>query len=462
MTKHLKSILRIALVLLGTHHGLGAAPPDSTLQFAVDYARFRINAVAAQVELYLGLPRAQLRFLPEGESLLASFESRVVISAGDSQIVTHNWVAHSFARDTAEISPSQILYTQAVFQLPVGNYRFSVHVRDLRSGYHGEKSFEVPVARFETENLALSDLEISARLMKDTTRSLFYKNHYTVIPHPHATYGLSLPMLYAYAEVYNLTFPGDSAYSVAYRILDGQGNALKTLPVKRRPIQGKQLVEVGAINVVSLPAGTFFLELRVRDHNTQTEAVQRRKFFVYREDQPPATALEGRDLAAGVLQALYRSRLSEDLDEEFKAARYLATKEEQKIYAALNAEAKQDFFVKFWQARDRSPETPINEFREDYLKRAKFANENFSGLRKGAETDMGRVLLIYGQPDEIERFPSTSENRPYQIWKYYQIEGGVEFVLVDASSWGEYKLVHATARGELRDDDWQRWINPAR
>jgi GWxTD domain-containing protein len=389
-------------------HAASAAPalPDSTLQFAVDYARFRITARAAYVELYVGVPRTQLRFVPDAEGLsasgglIAAFESRVVISRGDSQLVAHAWASHSPAQDTSEIRHNQVLYTQASFQLPVGEYQFTVQVRDTHSGAAATKSFAVPVEPFEAENLALSDIEISARLMKDTTRSLFYKNRYTVIPNPNATYGMGLPMLYAYAEIYNLTFPSDSAYTVVYRILDGQGSTVKTLPAKRRPILGKQLVEVGAVNVVSLPSGTFFLELQVVDHATQKEAVRRHKFFVYREDTPMLAAGQSASTGLELMQAFYRQRPVEELEEEFKAVRYLATKEEQKIYASLTAEGKKDFFARFWQPRDRSPETLRNEFREDYLQRAKFANENFSGLRKGVETDMGRVLLVYDQPDD--------------------------------------------------------------
>jgi len=459
-----RSLAAVFVLMWGLPASASPVTPDSTLLFAVDYARFRINAMTAYVELYVGVPRAQLQFVQDENGLLASFESRVAIARGDSQLVTHAWAAHSPARDTSEIRPQQVLYTQANFQLPVGEYQFSVQVVDLHGGHSDIKTFPITIEKFDMENVALSDIEISARMVKDTTRSIFYKNHYTIIPNPGATYGEGLPMLYTYAELYNLTFPGDSAYSVAYRILDGQGREVKTLPSKRRPVQGRQLVEVGALNVVSLPVGTFFLELRVFDHATQKEALRRRKFFIYREEELPVAAMENQGVGIGVeyLQSFYRNRPVEELDEEFKAARYLSTKEEQKIYTSLNPEGKRDFFAKFWQLRDRSPETPRNEFREDYLKRAKFANDNFSGLRKGVETDMGRVLLVYGQPDEVERFPSTSENRPYQLWKYYQIEGGVEFAFVDVNSWGEFKLVHSNARGELRDDDWQRWTNPAR
>ncbi len=448
--------------------GLSLAPafahpqPDSVVQFALDYARFRINANTAQVELYLAVPRAQLRFVPDAGELLGAFEAHVSIALGDSEVVHHTWGAHTLAKDTSEIKRSQLLYTQAAFQLPVNHYRVLVRVRDRNSGVAGVQTLEVPVEPFEDKKLALSDLEISSRATRDTTWSPFYKNRYTVIPNPNATFGLTLPMLYAYAEIYNLTYPTDSSYSVVYRIFDGQGNQVKSLPVRRRPIMGTQLVEVGACNVVSLPAGSYYLEVRVTDHASKQEAFRRRKFFVYREEETRPSAQAAGEMGYELLMLSYRNRPVAELDSEFKAARYISTKEEQKIYAALDEQGKRDFIVKFWRDRDHTPETPRNEFREDYLARVKFAQDNFSGLRSGFETDMGRVLLVYAQPSEIERFPSSSENRPYQIWKYFELEGGVEFVFVDVNNWGEYKLVHSTARGELADADWERWINPSR
>ncbi len=435
---------------------------ESTLQFALDYARFRINANTAQVEIYLAVPRAQLRFVPDAGDLMAVFEAQISISLADSEVVNHSWAAHTLAKDTSEIKQSQLLYTQAAFQLPINSYRFLVRVRDKNSGAASVQTFEVPVEPFESEKLALSDIEISSRTTRDTTWSPFYKNRYTVIPNPNATFGSALPMLYAYSEIYNLTYPTDSSYSVVYRIFDGQGNQVKSLPVRRRQIMGKQLVEVGACNVVSLPGGSYYLEVRVTDHAAQQEAFRRRKFFVYREDEVRPTEQTAGEVGFEFLLASYRNRPVPELDEEFKTARYISTKEEQKIYASLDEPGKRDFLAKFWQSRDRAPETPRNEYREDYLARVKFAQDNFSGLRPGYETDMGRVLLVYAQPDEVERFPSSSENRPYQIWKYFEIEGGVEFIFVDVNNWGEYKLVHATARGELSDVDWERWINPSR
>jgi hypothetical protein len=97
--------------------------------------------------------------------------------------------------------------------------------------------------------------------------------------------------------------------------------------------------------------------------------------------------------------------------------------------------------------------------RAEYLRRVAAANQNFTVLgRDGWRTDRGRIYLLYGDPDQIDRFPGETESKPYQIWRYFGIERGVEFVFIDR--WGDsnYHLVHSTKRGELQDDAWQRFL----
>jgi hypothetical protein len=49
--------------------------------------------------------------------------------------------------------------------------------------------------------------------------------------------------------------------------------------------------------------------------------------------------------------------------------------------------------------------------------------------------------------------------KAHEIWSYYSIENGVEFVFVNLYATGDYDLVHSTKRGELRDPEWQRLVN---
>jgi GWxTD domain-containing protein len=283
-----------------------------------------------------------------------------------------------------------------------------------------------------------------------------------VLPNPGALYGLELPMLYFYSEIYNLRFPGDSSYSVHYRIYDGDGNEVKLLPSKRRPVAGAKLVEVGGFNIVTLKSGAYFFEMRVVDHNNSAEVSRRHKFFVYREKDQVEAAPSASTVGFEFLAQSYRLRSEKDLDKEFETTRYIASGEERKIYHSLKADGKREYLVKFWQKRDESPETPQNEYRDRYLALVRFANDNFSAFREGWKTDMGRVLLLYGEPDEIERYPSSNDARAYQIWHFFEVEGGVQFVFVELRSGGEMELVHSTARNELQDPEWQRWLNPGR
>jgi len=74
------------------------------------------------------------------------------------------------------------------------------------------------------------------------------------------------------------------------------------------------------------------------------------------------------------------------------------------------------------------------------------------------KSDRGRIFIIYGEPSEIERYPNQVDTKPYEIWYYNELEGGVVFVFGDLTGFSDYTLLHSTLRGELRDDNWLRRI----
>ena len=94
-----------------------------------------------------------------------------------------------------------------------------------------------------------------------------------------------------------------------------------------------------------------------------------------------------------------------------------------------------------------------------WLQRMGTANQRYSSLAKeGWRTDRGRVLILYGEPSEIDRKASTDRSKPYEIWYYYQIENSVQFVFIDRSGFGDYVLVHSTKRGEVQDESWEQYL----
>jgi GWxTD domain-containing protein len=79
--------------------------------------------------------------------------------------------------------------------------------------------------------------------------------------------------------------------------------------------------------------------------------------------------------------------------------------EEEKIYKGLEDRAEREEFQKiFWARRDPDLETPTNEYQVEYEKARVEADLSFKvGVTPGSLTDCGRVLILLGPPDRVEK-----------------------------------------------------------
>ncbi len=92
----------------------------------------------------------------------------------------------------------------------------------------------------------------------------------------------------------------------------------------------------------------------------------------------------------------------------------LLTPEEKREWAGLSdAVSRSEFVTKFWTARDPRPETPENEFRQDFEKRIAFADRYLAqDETRGSLTDRGLVFLLLGPPTYGGRSPiGTGEDK---------------------------------------------------
>src|SRR5262249_51245731 len=68
--------------------------------------------------------------------------------------------------------------------------------------------------------------------------------------------------------------------------------------------------------------------------------------------------------------------------------------------------SRSEFITKFWKARDPKPETPENEFRNEYERRVAFADQYFvQGEKRGSLTDRGMVFILLGLPARSSQKP---------------------------------------------------------
>jgi GWxTD domain-containing protein len=83
--------------------------------------------------------------------------------------------------------------------------------------------------------------------------------------------------------------------------------------------------------------------------------------------------------------------------------RHLMTKEELAKWKTIHTDAQAKEFVDlFWARRDPTPDTPRNEFREEFDRRVAVADREFSSANlRGSLSDPGKVLILLGPPYQI-------------------------------------------------------------
>jgi GWxTD domain-containing protein len=98
--------------------------------------------------------------------------------------------------------------------------------------------------------------------------------------------------------------------------------------------------------------------------------------------------------------------------------RYIATSDElEQLDKTASSADITTWLDRFWQARNVTG-SPQNDARIEYMRRVEVANKKYgTPMKMGVTTDRGRVLLLYGQPDQIE--PANSiygSDRKYELW----------------------------------------------
>ena len=439
-----KLAIKFAPFLLFLLAPIGWAKGEGISLFT-DYACYRGENGLTQVEIYYSLPRQELTFKEAEGEYLAILDVSAEVTQGGVSIWSREWSFGTKVNTEFEEKKTSTIFDLIRLWLKPDDYSYSLTLRDRNSGLEGSVTKSLKVRDFLPEKLQLSDIELAYSIQNGDSTSRFYKNGLKVIPYPRSAYGPNYPVLYYYTEAYNLSFSPQfqTNYKLSYSVYDDSGRLVKGFPSTFRKKPGPSAVLTGGINVISLKPGGYSLKLLLKDEATSDSACISKGFFL-----------------------LPYPRVGKEFTEEIAQKRrneisYLATSKELKTCDGLSLIGKEKFLREFWRSRDPDPSTPQNEFKIEYYRRWGYAVEHYSsfGREDGWQSDMGRIYICYGPPDQIERNPFESGQRSWQRWSYFIKDGGFYFIYVDLEGFGRYTLVHSTAKGERSDPDWQRFIN---
>jgi len=430
------------------------------MEFDFDYAQFAYDSSSNYIEFYYSFGQRGLTQVKTDSSILLEGILNIIITdtSKHQQVVNNNWRINHFIDDTLDMNKS--LVGVLSFIIPEGDYICDISgVSPVDSTIKRSYREFIKVDPFIDSGFAVSNIQLASKILQDSQNknSVFYKNSFEVIPLPTSIYGENQPVLFHYFECYNLLDKNRDDLKLSVIVLNSRGNVYFS-KMKNISRSTDSRVEVGTVPVNKFPTDTYTIIVSLVDSVENYGVSSSKKFYVLNP------SVEIVDTSYGQISSVFSTHFGamseEELDDLFDKSRYIATSQEIDQFEALTGlEGKQKFISQFWEARDPDPATPGNEFFHEYLQRINYANQHFAALgKKGWETDRGRVYLKYGEPSEIERYPNQIDTKPYEVWHYNGIEGGVIFVFADITNFSDYQLLHSTARGELRDDNWYRRI----
>jgi GWxTD domain-containing protein len=216
---------------------------------------------------------------------------------------------------------------------------------------------------------------------------------------------------------------------------------------------------MGRFSTDSLQAGSYAIHLELLDQQYKP-LISQDRFIEMRRFMSETELLKMVDLSL-----TFVSKYTEEavLMEHIKSLLPIAQNAEKNAidYQAptYNLKQKQGFLYYFWQKRN--PSNPQLAW-ENYQKELAAVDKEFgSRIKKGWETDRGRVYLQYGRPSTRVVRNNNPDYWPFEIWHYYETNNHLHdrrLLFYNTALDGDFELLHSDIPGERTNFDWKNLV----
>jgi GWxTD domain-containing protein len=345
--------------------------------------------------------------------------------------------------------------------IPNGVYELEIRLSDLNTNLEPFTAIQQIVIEFPENEISISEIQLLESFKKTEQTNLLSKSGYDLLPYATNYYPDNTVKISFYVEVYNTSksLGENEKFLIKFYVEKIENN--RTMG----EFSGFTRKETAAISpylkefsIDLLPSGNYNLVIEIVDKENNVKATKKTLFyrnnakFNIKPDQLTAVNVTG--------TFVDKFNSPDTLREYIRCTRPITDDFEKRFEDNQLAEADlsilKSFFYSFWLKRNpANPEQEWNEYKEqvDYVQKM-YASK----IRKGYETDRGRVYLQYGKPNTIMERKNEPTSYPYEIWHYYRHsrrnDARYIFYNTDLVS-NDYELLHSNVYGELQDFRWQ-------
>ncbi|MFZ4412537.1 MAG: GWxTD domain-containing protein [Bacteroidales bacterium] len=468
MKKHLFFALCFALFIYANE------TQAKKLQADLSYSSFYSPVHGPYFETYLSVYGKSVQFLKnQNGKYQATIEITMLFKQNDS---IKNFKKYNLnspeALDSVNVNFNFI--DQQQFLLPNGNYSFELIIADKNSNLPPYKVSQEIQIEYQENQLSISGIELIASFKKSLTPSILSKSGYDLVPYVSDFYPENIKKLTFYTEIYNaekILGKGEAflltSYIESFETLKLKPNLLKKKREQAKPVN----VVFGEFDITLLPSGNYSLCIELRDKSNKIVGIN--KLFFQRSN--PGIRFEIKDIANLDVEETFSGKFTDkDTLKDYIRSLYPISTEVEKAFIneqliSIDIRTMQQYFFNFWLQRNAvNPESNWIVYQKEVEK----VNHNYSTrVRKGYDTDRGRVYLQYGPPSEIVDRPFDAGaslkdggfgSVPYQIWQYYKLkkQSNRKFVFANPDlALSDYALIHSDAIGEISNPNWNRKLS---
>lgn len=348
-------------------------------------------------------------------------------------------------------------YDQQRIALANGKYDFEISIKDLNKPDNSFTTTQEIEIDYKNDAIQLSDITLIESFKKTETKNILTKSGYDLMPYASDFFSEDFEKMLFYVEVYNTEklLEKEEPFLINYFVESFES---KQIVGSYRGFKRETPKSVNALltsfDIQKLPSGNYNLVVEIRNKENKTLALK--KTFFQRSN-PSANELL---ISDDYINSFVANISPTEIEEYIKSTSPISTQIELNFaknqLSNKDPELMRQYFYNFWLTRNASsPEEEWKKYKE-IVKTAE--NEFATSIKKGYETDRGRIFLKYGKPNTLTEMKNETSTYPYEIWHYYGIEGrsNVKFIFYspDIVS-NDYPLLHSTLPGEIYNAQWK-------
>ena len=455
----MKRLLIFIAVMTTAISGFG-----QSLQAGFNYVQFYSPADGVYLETYLSVVGASAVFsLNENNKLQSSIEITMLFKQEDKIVDFRKFNLLSPEVDTASINRPSFIDLQRI-PLESGHYNLELTIKDNNSVVSPYKHNSDIDVNFIEGKIEISGIEPVEKYSITKDENILSKSGYDIIPYISDYYPESINELTFYTEIYNSDkILGESGSYLLKTYIEAFETEKslhfnKFYKHKSSPVN----ILLGKFLITDLPSGNYNLVVEIRDR--ENELVTKKKMF-FQRNNPSAHFLMDDILSINTDNTFIANMNNLDtLTDYLKCVNPISDFSERRYIDNLlqqsNTQLMKQFFYNFWYGRNSTdPGSAWNE----YKNKVNEVNMSYTTqIRKGYETDRGRVYLQYGVPNTIRERKHEPACYPFEIWHYYSLNGNKDqkFLFYNPELVGdEYVLLHSNVPGEIINRNWESSLN---